>query len=626
MKQSTQRQFRTVGIFSSSIHKENVNDMVRSVAKAIRERGFKTLIFNPFLDMYKSNAFSRGEASIYTLLDSRTLDAVVILPESIKNDDVCRRIIDRAKELELPVIAIDRQVEGCVSLCFNYADSFEEVIRHVITVHGCRRINFVAGMKNNPFSDERIERYKKVLAEYGLPFDEKRLGYGDFWAFPTRKLAESWFESKEPLPEAVICANDVMAITVCSVLRQHGKRVPQDVIVTGFDGIDLEKYHTPRLTTCAVDIDEAGEACADALEKLTRGKKCPSLIEIPYRMRIAQSCGCHVVNSDVIADKILQLNDSIVIDDTHEDLMFTYLTRGLGCSDAQTLAATMRRYSDTATWCCINKGSLDDNPRGKDLSFTPQMELLMTNENDGAEGGLFDLYELLPGLEEKLSRHDTIMFCPLHHEDEIIGYIAFAVNPDVALFHNLRRFVLLTDQILENYRNRRVIERANEKLAEMHIHDPMTKLLNRRGFYKRAAAMIRRMNKGNQGAVVFSVDMDNLKQINDGFGHNEGDRALKALARTLMLCAGEDSICSRFGGDEFTVMSLNTDDEFIASFADKVTAHLDRFAKRARLPYRIMISTGFICSRFSTVDGLDECIRLADEKMYLVKKEHKKYL
>ncbi|MBR1392483.1 MAG: GGDEF domain-containing protein [Ruminococcus sp.] len=624
MKQSTQKKFKTVGILSSSIHKENVNDMVRSVAKAISARGFKTVIFNPFLDMYKSNAFSRGEANIYSLLDSSTVDAVVVLPESIKNEDISMGIIERAKALGLPVLAVERKVEGCISLMFNYADSFEEIIRHVITVHGCRRINFVAGMKNNPFSDERVQRFKKVLSEYGIPFDEKRLGYGDFWDYPTRQLAESWFTSGQPLPEAVICANDVMAMTVCNVLRQHGKRVPQDVIVTGFDGIDLEKYHTPRLTTCAVDIDEAGEACADAIEITLEGGSCENVIEIPYRMRIAQSCGCHWLSGDAIADKIMQLNDAIVIDDTHEDLMFTYLTRGLGCSDKQTLASTMRRYSDTATWCCVNRGSLDDNPHGRLNGFTPEMELLMTTEQDVTEGTLFDRSQLLPNLPDILERHDTVMFCPLHHEDDLIGYIGFAVNLDYALFHNLRRFVLLTDQILESYRNRRTIERANEKLADMHIHDPMTKLLNRRGFYKRASSMIRRMNAGNMSAVVFSVDMDNLKQINDSYGHNEGDRALKALARSLVRLAGPESICSRFGGDEFTVMSLDTDDEFIGQFADKLTSTLDRYASRAKLPYRIEVSVGSICSRFSTADGLDECIRLADERMYAVKKEHKK--
>ena len=72
-------------------------------------------------------------------------------------------------------------MDNCCSVTFNYSDVFEKIVRHVIEFHGCRRVNFIAGVKGNAFSEERIEAYKKVLAENGIEFEPERLGYGDFW-------------------------------------------------------------------------------------------------------------------------------------------------------------------------------------------------------------------------------------------------------------------------------------------------------------------------------------------------------------------------------------------------------------------------------------------------------------
>ncbi len=620
------RQFRVLGICAAGIQQENVSELVYSIVRSASSLGLKSLIFSTFTDMYKKNAFAAGEAGIYSLIDNDMLDAVIVLPESIKDDSITESIIDRAAERGVPVVSIDRQTERCVSVLFNYGDSFENVVRHVITEHGCRRINFVAGMKGNSFSEERIDRFRKVLAEEGLEFDERRLGYGDFWSGPTRALAESWFTSGIPLPEAVICANDAMAIEVCRVLKEHGVRVPDDMIVTGFDGIELEKYHTPRLTTCAVDINEAGMAAVGAAIRLINGESCPPVLAIPYKPRISQSCGCSPVNMNIIADKVMELNNEIVRDDGHESYMFTYLARGLACSDVSKLAEVMHHYCDTQTWCCIDIDYFSDKRSRRRFggAFTKQMQLIMYTVDHSLDNKVFDTELLLPELGKDLNEFDSMMFCPLHYEAELIGYMVFHMDLERTIFRNTRRFVLLTNQILESFRNRMLIERANAKLADMHIHDPMTGLLNRRGFYKTAAKLTRRLNKTNASAVVFSVDMDNLKTINDTFGHNEGDKAIKALASSLVKCSSEGDICSRFGGDEFIVLSENTDDEYISDYERRVNELLSEHTRRTKAPYTVLVSIGSICTRFSSADGLDECIRLADERMYDEKKRHKR--
>ena len=618
------KQNKVLAVCCAGIHKEDVNAVALSLIKNADEHGFKLVILNASVDLYKDNAATKGEASVFSLADSRLFDAVIVLPETIKNDAVTEEIIRSAHRRGLPVISINRRVEGCYSVEFNYADSFEDIVRHVITVHGCKKINFIAGMKDNPFSDERIERFKKELADHGIPFEPERLGYGDFWEQPTRKVVEDWLASGQELPEAIICANDSMAIAACRVLKEHGLRVPEDIIVTGFDGIELEKYNSPRLTTAAVDIDEAGKAAVRIAADLFEGSEAPLHTVIPYRCRISQSCGCVKENITAIADKIIELNNEIVRDDSHEEYMFTYLTRSVSCNEVKKLAEIMKRYCATKTWVCINRGYFDDKRRKKhSFPFTDEMELMMSTELSPRHWGeLFPIEDLIPG-KAWPANASSLMLCPLHFEAEIIGYMAFVIEPGYTIFHNNFRFVSLSNQIIESFKNRRTIERTNEKLAEMHIRDPLTGLMNRRGFYKHASALIRRLNKTGGRAVIFSVDMDDLKDINDNYGHTEGDKAIKAVANALMRCADDADIVSRFGGDEFTVFSADDEGDYVESFGERVQTALDDYARRVRLGYRIRVSSGYVASRFTTVEGLDECIRLADEKMYEQKRDHK---
>ena len=99
------------------------------------------------------------------------------------------------------------------------------MVRNMIEVHHLTKLHFMAGMKNNAFSDHRLEVFKQVLKENGLPFNDSMVSYGDFWSGPAEEATEKLVASGK-LPEAIICANDKMAIAVCGVLNRHGIKIP----------------------------------------------------------------------------------------------------------------------------------------------------------------------------------------------------------------------------------------------------------------------------------------------------------------------------------------------------------------------------------------------------------------
>ena len=619
------KKYKIIGICVCGIQEENVHDIVGSICKMAEKNGFKVLLFSTFDDMYKDTLFTRAASSIFGLINTGLLDALVVLPESIKSDRVTNKIISDARSLGIPIISIDRDIEGCSSIVFDYVNTFEKIVRHVIEDHGCRRVNFVAGFEGNPFSEERVAVFKKVLAENNIEFDKDRLGYGDFWTDPTVKAVEGFLASGKELPEAIICCNDTMAIATSQVLRKHGINVPDDVLVTGFDGITLQKYYVPNITTAAPDIEQVGIKTIDMINAALDGDDTVFKEVISYKLVLTESCGCKKHAGNKIGDKILELYDMTSVYDGHEKEMFSYLSRSVDCKDINDITELMVSHADYHyTWCCINSDFLTvkKDPVLCYEHFTSRMVILaeMNGMNKREEQSQFPVNELIPELGSALEMHTSILFSPMHFIGEVIGYMAIDFDDDKLNLKSMHRFISNTNQILENYKNRINLEHANEVLEEMHIRDALTGVFNRRGFYKHSMQIIKKSRMRRENVIIYSIDMDGLKFINDTFGHSEGDKAIKAISDTLVKCTGDNGICARFGGDEFAVLikgnALGSGDEFI----DLIEAELEKCNTNGRFPYKIAMSCGYEVIYYDDDDSIDEALRKADIKMYKTKR------
>ena len=99
---------------------------------------------------------------------------------------------------------------------------------------------------------------------------------------------------------------------------------------------------------------------------------------------------------------------------------------------------------------------------------------------------------------------------------------------------------------------------AEDKIAHMARHDPLTDLPNRRLFREQLERTLARLHRGEQAAVL-SIDLDRFKHVNDTLGHPVGDELLIAVARRLRECTREEDIIARFGGDEFVIVQAAAD-------------------------------------------------------------------
>lgn len=628
--------YAVAGICISGIQEDHTTHMIKVISDALGKKGFKVMIFSAFTNMYKDTPYSKGEASIYHLLNLDVLDVLIIMPETIKSNWVCDTIIRYAQAAKVPVIVLDGKHSGCTNITYEYGDSLENVIEHVITVHNCNDLFFMAGMKGNSFSDERIEAFKRVLSRHNMPFNEKTmLGYGDFWDFPTEKATKALLDSGRKLPQAIICANDSMAITVMKTLEAGGVKVPEDVIVTGFDSAYEERlYSTTRLTTAIMDADELAKTVADTAYGYLKGKEVPGDKHIHFAFIHGQSCGCREFDNSYTNEKLERMNEYNLALSDAEGKMASLYTHTVNCNELGELTKAMGKYFNYRSVLCLNDDFLTENspviPKAYHSVFTEKMTAHVIRTWDQYQYNVsYQTKSLTPNLGDILKRYRTVIFMPLHFQEQVIGYYA-AVADDLLLrpgsFYYVQRLVGSINQVLENFRIEYLLRRANNELSLTHSIDPLTGIYNRRGYFERISELMHGSKECH--VILVSCDMDRLKEINDTYGHSEGDVAITAIANAIKAGCGKDGICARFGGDEFILtVPYNTDKQReLSRLIGEIQTEIDKFNLSAGKPYEVSISVGGSYGTVSSIEDINKLMRSTDHLMYEQKRLKKAQL
>lgn len=187
--------------------------------------------------------------------------------------------------------SVGTAIPGVPSLVLDNRAGMDAAVEHLVRDHGCRQPAFLAGTPHNPEADARYEAYRAVLERHGLPFDPSRVASGQFLPALGRLAMDQILDRGVPF-DAVVAANDSMAIGAIQALRQRGMRVPRDVPVTGFDDLTLARLGNPPLTTIAQPFDRFADLAVACIEDQVMGRPVELLTEIPSHFVRRQSCGC----------------------------------------------------------------------------------------------------------------------------------------------------------------------------------------------------------------------------------------------------------------------------------------------------------------------------------------------
>jgi DNA-binding LacI/PurR family transcriptional regulator/signal transduction histidine kinase/ActR/RegA family two-component response regulator len=230
--------------------------------------------------------------AIYELLHPDSVDGIIVVSTLLSTHcgaGGVARMVERFGPATTCSIGIE--LPGIPSLVLDNRPGMEAVVEHLVRDHGRRKIAFLAGTPENPEARDRFDAYRAVLQRYSIPFDPALTASGHFRT-NSAKLAVEEILARGVDIDALVAANDEMATGAIDVLRKHGRRVPQDIPVTGFDDLMLARLGNPPLTTVAQPFEEVADWAVQTLEQRKAGQAVATCTRVAARFVRRQSCGC----------------------------------------------------------------------------------------------------------------------------------------------------------------------------------------------------------------------------------------------------------------------------------------------------------------------------------------------
>lgn len=176
--------------------------------------------------------------------------------------------------------------------------------------------------------------------------------------------------------------------------------------------------------------------------------------------------------------------------------------------------------------------------------------------------------------------------------------------------------------LIRDISNRKI---AEETLRNLAVTDDLTSLYNRRGFILAAEQELKHARRRKEGLVLLFFDIDNLKVINDTYGHAEGDKTIKETARVLRTAFRESDIVARWGGDEFIVFALDIPQGRIHALLNRLDQIVREYSENHTFTHNISLSRGIAHYNPGAPSSLAELEKIADEMMYKEKQNKKSH-
>ncbi len=251
-----------------------------------------TLGWSPF------NEFELHRNAIYDLVSPDNVDGLIISSGSLSGFVSLEEFKDfYSRYRSLPMVSIGLALEGIPSVLVDNEKGLRDAISHLIEVHGYQRIAFIRGPQDHQEADLRYRVYTETLMAHGLDLNPDLVAPGDFLHASGAAAIHSFIEDRKLSPqedfEAIVAANDNMALGAMQALHERGVHVPHDVAVVGFDDMREAKFATPPLATVRQPICEQGKRAVEMLLALLAGEQVSEQVMLPTELVVRQSCGCH---------------------------------------------------------------------------------------------------------------------------------------------------------------------------------------------------------------------------------------------------------------------------------------------------------------------------------------------
>lgn len=624
-----------IAVFANGYNRHCTLKALEGMKAVGSEKDFDIDVFVGYASYNDSTDFNKGRSGIYWLPKLENYDGVIVFSGLINDFDTAKQICLNAREKNVPVVSIGAYVDGIPFVGSNNETGMRELVEHLVKEHGIKRAVYIGGSREHIDTSIRRSVIEDVFKENGLELKEEDIYYADWVNEHAAEIASKIAKSKAGLPDAMICANDIMALAVSGRLIQMGYKLPDDLIITGFDHIEESEITYPALTTVEQDYYTIGSNAARLLFDIIEDSTSTVKEVVSSHAVIAESCGCrnnreydearrvycrtvHTVKRDLeFFERLCRMERNEILkssgyEDMKEHLRNFYKDNNYVVGSDYYMVLNREYFIDPAP---------EDSLILKD-GYNAKLDVTVALRNGKIVDGKLKAGELIPGYKKKPGKQSLFYFFPLSSGRYNCGYFAFKETP-VMISENLGVYSYMEklEQSFMEYRLKMRLDEANRELSDLYNKDPLTGLYNRFCFDSIADILYEESVEFKKPLAIMFTDINYMKNINDEYGHAAGDRSIIAVADAIMASIGPDALAVRYGGDEFIVLSPDTGEADSEALRTKIEKYLKEFCKARKIPGKVSVSCGYVITDPESGKTVNEYINEADKVMYSIKKK-----
>jgi DNA-binding LacI/PurR family transcriptional regulator len=275
---------RVIGLLLSNLHNDFFVPLLNGVEAVVRKKGYNMIIAT-----YHADSRNKMPPPI----GPHNTDGLLVFSDGLVDEDLAN-----LNASGFPMVLVHRTPPPSLSIPSVTVENIEitrKLIEHLIQVHGKRRIIFMRGPTHQEDSNWREAGYKSALAANDIAFDENLILNGEFERdIAFQVLSDFLSNGRQVAFDAVFTGDDDAAIGVLRALHKHGYRIPEDIVVVGFDDLGFASFLNPPLTTVRAPTESVARIATERLFDILENKPSDGAVILPTEIIFRQSCGCQV--------------------------------------------------------------------------------------------------------------------------------------------------------------------------------------------------------------------------------------------------------------------------------------------------------------------------------------------
>lgn len=564
-----------IGVIMGRLFKNVDKGLLSGIIEQAEHAGFEVYIFT-VNDECTNRKIMHGEENLLTMINFSLLDGVIYVPYSFASGLYKQDTAEFLKKhCTVPIVRIGAETDSFTPIWYDDGGEIGEIVRHMADEHGCRRMMCMTGPKDNAVSESRAEGFRSAMSGLGLQYDENDIIYGDFWTLSGKQLAEELTDGTRELPDAVICCNDAMAISLCDALMEKGISVPNDIRITGYDGYVESRFHAPSVTTYISAQEQLGRNAVCALYTEIAGNTMTPCRYTTGKLIRHESCGCGVrAESRQLLDFDFERFELGIFDTNLTANMFDSETPDDFFKNTYTMIYTFMsekliQYEQLSICLCEDWDQAEYTDGVRNYRTAGYSENMMCiHQHNGKKQ--FRLSDMKPVFQDR-EKYPVTVFNALHFLDRCFGYICFETSGAIDDYNrDYVRFIREINNGLNFFCAQNELRRALYRERISNIRDELTGLYLLQNSSQMLDDIIERSELYRAGIYVLIISISDIREIVHINSSDTLDRFLLDFSTHLQKCCNKEDSLFQINDNYFAVIGISNDakihcDELVSS-------------------------------------------------------------